>query len=63
MTTVYRHPDGELTVPFSAESPDGFLGCGYETIGPAHPDWAAWQDAIDRDLTDVVDDSADPSDD
>lgn len=36
-----RLPDGRIRVPARAESP-GALGDGVETIGPGHPDFAAW---------------------
>jgi hypothetical protein len=58
MTTVYRHPDGELTVPISVHT-EGFIGCGMARIGPGDPDFEEWQQAIERGLTDVVSDPAD----
>ena len=58
MTTVYRHPDGELTVPVSVHT-DEFIACGMARIGPDHPDFQDWQQAIERGLTDVVDDTSD----
>ena len=36
-----RNADGTLTVPMRAET-DGITGDALVTIGPDHPDYAAW---------------------
>ncbi len=43
-----RNPDGTLTVPTRAEGPGGLIGDGMTTIGPNHPDYAAWDAWLKR---------------
>ncbi len=40
--TARRLPDGRLEVPARAETEDGLIGDGMQTISPDHPDYAAW---------------------
>lgn len=40
---VQRLPDGNLRIPVRVEGDNGELGDGTDIIGPAHPDFAAWE--------------------
>lgn len=51
---VYHHFNGDLDVPKRAVADDGkTLGDGMERIGPGHPDWDGWQNAIKRGVVEV----------
>lgn len=50
---VRTYPNGDLGVPARAES-DGVVGDGMMRIGPDHPDYMEWQDAIDNEIVDTV---------
>lgn len=50
IVTTYKN--GDLLVPRRAEG--DAIGDGLERIGPEHPDYMKWQDAIDREAVDTA---------